>query len=58
MKRIAIGRKNWLFVGSVRAGMRNANIMTPVASSNRPAFDAKIKIDGSVRLRCDGILLA
>jgi len=25
MKRIAIGRKNWLFVGSVRAGIRNAN---------------------------------
>ena len=27
-------------------------------SSNRPAFSAKIKIDGSVRLRCDGSLLA
>jgi hypothetical protein len=39
MKRIAIGRKNWLFVGSVRAGMRNANIMTLVASAHRHDLD-------------------
>lgn len=39
MKRIALGRKNWLFVGSVRAGIRNANLMTLVASAHRHALD-------------------
>ena len=24
MKRVAVGRKNWLFIGSLRAGIRNA----------------------------------
>ncbi len=42
MKRIAIGRKNWLFVGSVRAGMRNANIMTLVASAHRHDLDVQM----------------
>ena len=40
MKRIAIGRKNWLFVGSVRAGIRNANIMTLVGSA--PSHDLDV----------------
>ncbi len=31
MKRVAVGKKNWLFVGSMRAGIRNANMMTLVA---------------------------
>lgn len=35
MKRIAIGRKNWLFIGSVRAGIRNAGLMSLVASAQR-----------------------
>jgi transposase len=35
MKRVAIGKKNWLFVGSLRAGMRNANLMSLVASAHR-----------------------
>jgi transposase len=33
MKRVAIGRKNWLFIGSTRAGVRNANLMSLVASA-------------------------
>ena len=32
MKPVAIGRKNWLFVGSERAGGRAANLMTLIAS--------------------------
>lgn len=39
MKRIAIGKKNWLFVGSMRAGIRNANLMTLVASAHRHDLD-------------------
>jgi len=39
MKRIAVGKKNWLFVGSLRAGMRNANLMTLVASAHRHDLD-------------------
>ncbi len=39
MKRVAVGKKNWLFVGSLRAGMRNANLMTLVASAHRHDLD-------------------
>lgn len=39
MNRVAVGRKNWLFVGSVRAGERNANLMTLVASAQRQSLD-------------------
>lgn len=39
MRRVALGRKNWLFVGSMRAGMRNANLMTLVASAHRQDLD-------------------
>jgi transposase len=33
------GKKNWLFVGSLRAGMRNANLMSLVASAHRHDLD-------------------
>jgi hypothetical protein len=39
MRRVAVGRKNWLFVGSLRAGVRNANLMTLVASAHRNDLD-------------------
>jgi transposase len=39
MKRVAVGKKNWLFVGSLRAGLRNANLMTLVASAHRQDLD-------------------
>ena len=35
MKQIAIGRKNWLFIGSVPAGGRAADLMTVVSSAIR-----------------------
>jgi transposase len=35
MKQVAIGRKNWLFVGSVSAGERAANFLTLVSSALR-----------------------
>ena len=35
MKQVAIGRKNWLFIGSIPAGMRTARLMTLVSSAIR-----------------------
>ena len=39
MRDVAVGRKNWLFVGSLRAGHRNASLMTLVASAHRNDLD-------------------
>jgi len=36
---VAVGKKNWLFVGSLRAGLRNANLMSLVASAHRHDLD-------------------
>lgn len=35
MKQVAIGRKNWLFIGSLAAGDRTADVMTLVSSALR-----------------------
>ena len=40
MKQVAIGRKNWLFIGSVPAGERAANFLTLVSSAIRNDLDA------------------
>lgn len=39
MKQVAIGRKNWLFLGSVAAGERAANFLTLVSSALRNDLD-------------------
>lgn len=39
MKQVALGRKNWLFVGSVDAGQRAANFLTLVSSAVRNDLD-------------------
>ena len=39
MKQIAIGRKNWLFLGSVPAGSRAATLLTLVSSAHRNDLD-------------------
>jgi transposase len=39
MKQVAIGRKNWLFIGSVSAGERAANFLTLVSSAVRNDLD-------------------
>ena len=39
MKQVAIGRKNWLFVGSVAAGERAADLFTLVSSAVRNDLD-------------------
>lgn len=39
MKQVAIGRKNWLFLGSVAAGERAANFLTLISSALRNDLD-------------------
>ncbi|MDD4270618.1 MAG: transposase [Thermoguttaceae bacterium] len=39
LRRIAVGRKNWLFVGSRNGGERTAVILTVVASAHRHDLD-------------------
>lgn len=39
MKQVAIGRKNWLFIGSVAAGERSADLLTLVSSAVRNDLD-------------------
>jgi transposase len=39
MKQVAIGRKNWLFIGSVQAGERAADFFTLVSSAVRNDLD-------------------
>jgi transposase len=39
MKQVAIGRKNWMFAGSLAGGERNAGFMTLVSSAHRNDLD-------------------
>ena len=39
MKQVALGRKNWLVIGSVAAGYRAADLMTLVSSAVRNDLD-------------------
>ena len=39
MKQVALGRKNWLFAGSVEGGERNAGFLTLVSSALRNDLD-------------------
>jgi transposase len=39
MKQVALGRKNWLFVGSIPAGERAADFLTLVSSAHRNNLD-------------------
>ena len=48
MRRVAVGRKNWLFVGSMRAGIRNANLMTLVASAHRNDLDVTMYLESVI----------
>lgn len=46
MKQVAIGRKNWLFIGSVPAGERAANFLTLVSSAVRNDLDVYSYVKG------------
>ena len=59
MKQIAVGRKNWLFIGSVSAGQRAARLMTIVSSALRNNRNRthppsrRVRRDGRVGARGD-----
>jgi hypothetical protein len=48
MNRVAISRKNWLFVGSTRAGIRNASLMSRVASAQRQEIDIGMYLESVI----------
>ena len=54
MKRIATGRKNWLFKGSVAAGERAANLMTIIGSAVRNDLDVTAYLDDILRRALSG----
>ena len=49
MKRVATGRKNWLFKGSLAAGERAANLMTITGSAVRNDLDVHAYLDDVLR---------
>ncbi len=49
MKQIATGRKNWLFLGSVRGGERNAKLMSLVSRAHRHDLDVEMYLDDIIR---------
>lgn len=55
MKRIAIGRKNWLLIGSLRAAIRNPSLMSLVARANRQdlyvaAYLGRVRLPRNVKM--------
>lgn len=54
MKRVAVGRKNWLFKGSVAAGERAANLMTIIASAARNDLDVGAYLQNVLKLSLAG----
>ena len=54
MKRVATGRKNWMFKGSVAAGERAANLMTIIGSAIRNDLDVRAYLDDVLRRALSG----
>ena len=46
MKQIAVGRKNWLFIGSVSSGYQMADLMTIVSSAIRNDLHVSMYVKG------------
>jgi transposase len=45
MKQVALGRKNWMFIGSVAAGYRAADLMSLVSSAARNDLDVFLYVN-------------
>jgi transposase len=54
MKRVATGRKNWLFKGSVAAGERAANLMTIIGTAIRNDLDVSVYLGDVLQRALDG----
>lgn len=48
MKQVALGRKNWLFVGSLAGGQRAATLMTIVSTAIRNDLDVAVYLKDSL----------
>lgn len=54
MKQVAIGRKNWMFAGSLAGGQRNAGFLTLVSSAHRNDLDVWAYVDDVLKRLLDG----
>jgi len=54
MKRVATGRKNWLFKGSLASGERAANLMTIIGSAIRNDLDVHAYLEDVLRRSLSG----
>ena len=54
MKYVALGRKNWLFIGSLRAGNETADLMTLVHSALRNDLDPRAYLEGVLTRLLEG----
>lgn len=54
MRQVALGRKNWLFVGSVAGGERNAAFLTFASSAHRNDLDVHAYIRDILQRLLDG----
>ena len=49
MKQIGLGRKNWLFCGSIAGSQRNAEFMTLVNSAHRNDIDVWVYVNDALK---------
>lgn len=49
MRPWALGRKNWLFAGSLRSGQRAANIMTLIQSAKLNGLDPYVYLSNVLK---------
>ena len=54
MRRVALGRKNWLFLGSLAAGDRAANLLTIISTAVRNDLDVWAYLKGILDRILDG----
>ena len=54
MRRVAVGRKNWLFKGSVAAGERAANLMTIITTAVRNDLDVGAYLEYVLKRALEG----
>ena len=54
MREVAIGRKNWIFAGSLVGGERNAGFLTLVSSAHRNNIDVWAYVDDVLKRLLDG----
>ena len=54
MKQVALGRKNWMFIGSVDAGYRAADLMTLASSAARNDLDVFLYVKDVLDRLLDG----